>query len=212
MKTSESKRVTRVVEFIPTRMGTRRVLLRLNTRPGSRCVLGRNGIVAMAPTGSEVRLLCVRHWRLYHRMQYRIAPATRRGNISHTPGVDGWIFREVFVAEDRRVQIGWEVNGSRRRPVVRLSPKVRTRVRLRGAVATWWPSIAEVDALARCYGRPIPPAGTTLRAMHEGLARMKGDLRSLLERRHPELARRRSIADSGNETLVSNSPGATSND
>jgi hypothetical protein len=188
MKTSESKRFTRPIEFLPARMGTRRVLLRLNTRPGSRCVLGTNGIVAIAPTGSEVRLLCARHWRLYRRMQYHIAPATRRGNMTHTPGVEGWIFREVFVAEDRRVRIGWEVNGSRRRPIVRLSPKVRTRVRLRGAVATWCTSIAEVDALARCYGRPIPPAGTTLRATRERLARMKTDLRSLLERRHPELA------------------------
>jgi hypothetical protein len=188
MKSSESKRITRPVDFIPARMGSRRVLLRINTRAGSRCVLGKNGIVAIALTGSEVRLLCARHWRLYCRTRYRIASATRRGNLTHVPGTDGWIFSEVFVAEDGRVRIGWEINGVRRRPVIRLSPKVRTRVRLRGTISTWWPSIAEVDAVARFYGKPIPAAGTTSLTTAERLARMKTDLRLLLERRHPELA------------------------
>jgi hypothetical protein len=207
MQNSKSKRLPRLIEFIPARMGSRRVLLRMNTRAGSRCVLGENGSVAVSLTGAELRLLCARHWRIYRRTQYRIAAVTRRGNITHVPGLAGWLFSEVFVAADRRVRIGWEVNGRRRRPVVHLFPKVRSRVRLRRNSCTWWPSITEVDALARFYGRPIPISSMTPRATQDRLERMKKELRSLLERTHPELAQRRnSLTHSSTEYI----PGAAS--
>ena len=186
MRMSVSRRELRQIEFVPTWASSRTVSLSVRLRPGSRCVKLAHGIVALALSGSEVRLLCARHWRIHRRVQYRIAPRTRKVNQDHVPGSLGWKFKAVFVSQDRRVRIGWEVSGRMRRRVVQLFPKVGTRVRLRQTACIWWPTISEVDAMACLYGKPNA-AGVYPQITPDQVDRMKGRLREVFLRRHPHL-------------------------
>lgn len=187
MRTSVSRRELRQIEFVPERAISRTVLLRIQMRPASRCVKGANGMVAISLTGSEVRLLCSRHWRIHRRTKYRIAARTRKANLDHIPNSKGWTFSTVFVSEDRRVRVGWEISGRKRRRVVQLFPKPASRIRLRRTGCIWWPTVAEVDALAGLYGKPIAPESDP-QITRDQLERMKSRLREMFLRRHPYLA------------------------
>jgi hypothetical protein len=186
MRTLLSRRELRPVELGPARASSRSLFLRLQTMAGSRCVKSVKGIVAVALTGTEIRLLCCRHWRIYRRTQYRIAPQMRKANQGHIPISTGWIFTPVFVSDDRRVRIGWEVAGRTRRCVVQLFPRRGSRIRPRPTGCIWYPTISEVRALADFYGKPIPPVAAP-QAIREELDLMKGRLREMFCRLHPNM-------------------------
>jgi hypothetical protein len=203
-------RETRQIAFVPPRhKNSRPVSLLVYPRAGSRCRSISKSTFAVTLTGAEVRLMCDRQWHVHGRAQYRIPARTRNANRDYIPARTGSTFRTVFGAEDSQVRIGWEIFGSKRRPVVHLTAKPRTRVRTRGSGISWWPSIAEIDALGRLYGKARPPAHSTPETTQGRLQQMKADLRALLEQQHPELARRHvSLTQSSTEDMPKQLGGA----
>ncbi len=132
------------------------MFVRIFPQPRSRCVETGPARLVIALRGAEVRLLAWLQVRIHSSQTYRFWPATRRANRNYIAGARGCVFRAVYRSEDMRVTIGFEKGERIRRPVVRLLARRGGRVRKRRDGWTWRPTIAEVNALAQFYGRPVP--------------------------------------------------------
>lgn len=167
------------------------VLISLRPRVNSRVVEVRGRSLRVALSGAEVRLLCHHFRRIYPRLKYGIPAKTRRTNLGHIPGQPDWNFKPKYTSEDRLVQIGIEVWGSRmsqkRRVVIELTPGPYSRVRCLKWSWSWMPNSTEFKTLAGMYGCPIMSPHGDLENKMQQLSRAKHDLRKMFERLHPGL-------------------------
>ena len=168
-----------------------RVYVLATPAPGTRCVWAPDESVFIAFSPAEVRLLCASFSAAFGRPRYRIRRRARAAATIRIAERDR-AFKTIINSKDRLVRICIADCSVDALPLVQLAPRRRTRVRRCEDAISWWPTIAELDALARFYGDPLPARRRQLEApeiIPDEVRAMQDRLRRLFEKRHPELSR-----------------------